>query len=76
MDAFDITGISKSPAIFDLEKLNYFNSTYLKQLPPETFADFLRDVRDFLFAGHRWAVWAAAVPIAAVLWIVRRRRRN
>ena len=25
VQAFDITGISKSPAIFDLEKLNYFN---------------------------------------------------
>ena len=35
--AFDITGISKSPAIFDLEKLNYFNSAYLKALSPEAF---------------------------------------
>ena len=34
VQAFDITGISKSPAIFDLEKLNYFNSAYLKNLSP------------------------------------------
>jgi glutamyl-tRNA synthetase len=34
---FDIKGISKSPAIFDREKLDYFNSTYLKALSPEAF---------------------------------------
>ena len=37
VEAFDITGISKSPAIFDLEKLNYFNSAYLKALSPDQF---------------------------------------
>ena len=36
--AFDIEGISKSPSAFDLEKLNYFNSTYLKEMAPEDFA--------------------------------------
>lgn len=36
--AFDMTGISKSPAIFDMEKLTYFNSHYLRALPSETFA--------------------------------------
>ena len=36
--AFDIEGISKSPSAFDLEKLNYFNSTYLKELTPEEFS--------------------------------------
>lgn len=36
-EIFDIKGISKSPAIFDTEKLNYFNSTYIKALPPERF---------------------------------------
>ncbi|MPM37083.1 Glutamate--tRNA ligase [bioreactor metagenome] len=34
---FDLKGISKSPAIFDRDKLNYFNSVYLKALPPEEF---------------------------------------
>ena len=37
VEAFDITGISKSPAIFDLEKLKYFNSEYIKKLSPEAF---------------------------------------
>ncbi len=37
VNAFDITGISKSPAIFDIEKLKHFNSTYIKNLSPEEF---------------------------------------
>lgn len=38
VDAFDIAGISKSPAIFDIAKLDYFNATYLRALPPAGFA--------------------------------------
>ncbi|MCD8144697.1 MAG: glutamate--tRNA ligase [Oscillospiraceae bacterium] len=37
IDAFEISGISKSPSAFDLEKLKYFNSTYLKAMAPEAF---------------------------------------
>ena len=36
--AFSLEGISKSPSAFDMEKLSYFNSTYLKALNPEKFA--------------------------------------
>jgi len=36
-EIFDTGGISKSPAIFDLEKLNYFNANYLRALSPEAF---------------------------------------
>ena len=36
--AFDIAGISKSPAIFDMDKLTYFNATYLRAMAPEAFA--------------------------------------
>ncbi|MBQ2061270.1 MAG: glutamate--tRNA ligase [Oscillospiraceae bacterium] len=35
--AFDITGISKSPAIFDRAKLDHFNAVYLRALSPEDF---------------------------------------
>ena len=35
---FDISGISKSPAIFDIEKLTYFNSEYIRAMAPEKFA--------------------------------------
>ena len=37
-EVFDIEGVSKSPAAFDMEKLNYFNAAYLRNLPPEDFA--------------------------------------
>jgi glutamyl-tRNA synthetase len=36
--AFDISGISKSPAIFDIAKLDYFNATYLRAMEPANFA--------------------------------------
>ncbi len=44
---FDIGGISKSPAIFDIEKLKYFNAAYLRNLSPDAFfkaaEPYLRD---------------------------------
>lgn len=40
--AFDLEGLSKSPSAFDLEKLNYFNSAYLKELAPEVFAEMAK----------------------------------
>ncbi len=36
--AFRLSGISKSPAIFDIEKLKHFNSVYLRAMAPEAFA--------------------------------------
>ena len=38
VEAFDIKGISKSPAIFDIDKLKYFNSEYIRAMTPEQFA--------------------------------------
>ena len=35
--AFDLAGISKSPAIFDIEKLKYFNAKYLRAMDPAAF---------------------------------------
>ena len=37
-EVFEIKGISKSPAIFDMEKLKYFNSEYIRAMSPEDFA--------------------------------------
>ena len=34
---FSVEGISKSPAIFDPEKLAWLNGEYIKKLPPEEF---------------------------------------
>ena len=38
VEAFDISGISKSPAIFDKEKLTHFNAEYIRAMAPEVFA--------------------------------------
>jgi len=37
LEVFDVSGISKSPAIFDIEKLNHFNSEYIRKMTPEEF---------------------------------------
>ncbi len=39
IDAFDIAGISKSPAIFDPQKLRFINASYLRALSAEEFYD-------------------------------------
>ena len=36
--AFDLEGMSKSPAIFDIEKLTHFNALYLRAMSPAEFA--------------------------------------
>ena len=38
VQAFQLSGISKSPAIFDIEKLKHFNSVYIRAMAPERFA--------------------------------------
>lgn len=38
IEVFDLSGISKSPAIFDIEKLRYFNSEYIRAMSAEDFA--------------------------------------
>jgi glutamyl-tRNA synthetase len=37
IEAFDIEGIGSSGAVFDIEKLNWMNGLYLRQLPPEEY---------------------------------------
>lgn len=37
-EIFDLSGISKSPAIFDIEKLRYFNSEYIRAMSADDFA--------------------------------------
>ena len=38
VDAFELSGVSKSPAIFDIDKLTHFNALYLRAMTPEDFA--------------------------------------
>ena len=37
-EVFDTKGLSKSPAIFDIEKLRWFNAEYIRAMSPERFA--------------------------------------
>ena len=63
---FDLHGISKSPAIFDREKLNYFNANYLRALSPE---DFFARAEPYL----REAVKNPAVDLRALAPLVQGR---
>lgn len=38
-EAFSLDRVSKSPAVFDLQKLNYMNAHYIKQTAPERLAE-------------------------------------
>ena len=58
-EAFDIKGISKSPAIFDIAKLRYFNAEYIRRMSPDAFAEIAEPyVR---MAVHNPAIDAAAI---------------
>ncbi|MDR3085663.1 MAG: glutamate--tRNA ligase, partial [Christensenellaceae bacterium] len=37
VETFDVSGLSKSPAIFDPQKLRWFNAEYIRGLCPEAF---------------------------------------
>lgn len=39
IDRFDINGISKSPAVFDYDKLTWLNGEYLRAMTPEEFTE-------------------------------------
>ena len=38
--AFSVEGMSKSPAIFDVNKLTWMNAEYIRRLTPEQFTDY------------------------------------
>lgn len=38
-EVFDISGISKSPAIFDMNKLNWFNTEYIRMMDDKRFQE-------------------------------------
>lgn len=66
---FELTRVSKSPAIFDVAKLNWLNGLYIRDLGREDFhaaiEPFLGDVEGALSAGQL-AVGEAAIQTAAV----------
>ena len=44
--AFDISGISKSPSVFDYDKLEWFNGEYIKNKTDEEFAELCKEQFD------------------------------
>lgn len=38
-EVFSIEGLSKAPAVFDYEKLKWFNSEYIKQMPADKYEE-------------------------------------
>ncbi|MBQ6901794.1 MAG: glutamate--tRNA ligase [Oscillospiraceae bacterium] len=42
VDIFELRGISKSPAIFDVAKLKYINAEYIRAMTPDAFAEVAR----------------------------------
>ena len=65
-EIFDISGISKSPAIFDIEKLRYFNAAYIRAMSPEAFA---QAAEPFI----RQAVKNPAIDVSAVAALLQQR---
>ena len=61
--AFDIEGISKSPAIFDIEKLKYFNAHYIREMSP---ADFAKAAEPYIRQAVKNESYSVA-KIAAIL---------
>lgn len=43
---FDLSGISKAPAIFDPLKLKAINAEHIRRMPPEVFAEHIRPYLD------------------------------
>jgi glutamyl-tRNA synthetase len=48
---FSISGISKSPSVFDYDKLRWFNAEYLRAMGRDEFLALIRPRLDEVFAG-------------------------
>jgi glutamyl-tRNA synthetase len=60
--AFEISGISKSPALFDKVKLRYFNAHYIRELPPEHFATLAKPYIENILGTEFDSAAIAALP--------------
>ena len=52
VEAFHISGISKSPSIFDYAKLEWFNGEYIRNMNPEDFLSKAKSAFDELVQGN------------------------
>ena len=58
-EAFDLKGLSKSPAIFDAVKLTHFNSEYIRMKTPEEFETIARPYIEKAVTGMDTALIAS-----------------
>lgn len=59
---FSIDGISKSPAVFDYDKLNWFNGEYIRAKTPEQFTELAMPYYSQVF-GDTQADWQVLTSI-------------
>ena len=52
VEAFSLKGLSKSPAIFDPEKLTWMNAEYVRKLTPEDFTHYAAPYYEKAGIGH------------------------
>lgn len=67
IERFSLERVNASPAVFNYEKLNYFNGYYIRQLPTEDLADRLLPF--FLAAGYQ----AHREKLLAIVPLIRER---
>jgi len=70
VEAFDMSRVSRSPAIFDLDKLNWLNGQYLRELAPSELAELARPYlheEGLQFADGQREVVAAAIQANLVV---------
>ncbi len=62
--AFSIDGISKSPAVFDYDKLNWFNAEYIKAMDEEEFTSHAMPYYKEVFGEEEkpWQVLYSILP--------------
>lgn len=49
---FDLDGVSKNPAIFDLDKLNWLNGQYIRKILPERLVDLCEPLLIEKYGNH------------------------
>ena len=61
VENFSIEGISKSPAVFDYDKLTWFNAEYLRAMPQDTFIEVAMPYFQQVFGDKKmnWPVLAS-----------------
>ena len=76
VDVFDVSGISKSPAIFDLPKLTAINAKYIRNMSDEEILSFYEKVRDALAGKEFKILYLKAEDLRGNLQVIRKERSD